>query len=94
MKYAKWKAVEIDHCMKSGIPPTPGPPGEGWMGRDSDTVSPADDEQKQPSPKPTPKPRQNLDQPPYPTGGVPVGYPPISDPAAQSTGNLLFCCLL
>lgn len=27
MKYAKWKAVEIDRCLKSGITPTPGPPG-------------------------------------------------------------------
>ena len=28
MKYAKWKAVEIDRCLKNGITPTPGPPGE------------------------------------------------------------------
>lgn len=27
MKYAKWKAVEIDKCLKNGIMPTPGPPG-------------------------------------------------------------------
>ena len=27
MKYAKWKAVEIDRCLKNGITPTPGPPG-------------------------------------------------------------------
>lgn len=26
-KYAKWKAVEIDRCLKNGINPTPGPPG-------------------------------------------------------------------
>jgi len=26
MKYAKWKAVEIDRCLKAGITPTPGPP--------------------------------------------------------------------
>ena len=26
MKYAKWKAVEIDRCLKAGIQPTPGPP--------------------------------------------------------------------
>ena len=28
MKYSKWKAVEIDRCLKNGIEPTPGPPGE------------------------------------------------------------------
>lgn len=27
MKYAKWKAVEVDRCLKNGITPTPGPPG-------------------------------------------------------------------
>ena len=27
LKYAKWKAVEIDRCLKNGITPTPGPPG-------------------------------------------------------------------
>ena len=27
MKYAKWKAVEIDRCLKTGVTPTPGPPG-------------------------------------------------------------------
>ena len=26
-KYAKWKAVDIDKCLKNGITPTPGPPG-------------------------------------------------------------------
>jgi len=26
-KYAKWKAVDIDKCLKHGITPTPGPPG-------------------------------------------------------------------
>lgn len=29
MKYAKWKAVEIDRCLKGGVPPTPGPPAAG-----------------------------------------------------------------
>ena len=28
MKYSKWKAVEIDRCLKNGITPSPGPPGE------------------------------------------------------------------
>lgn len=28
-KYAKWKAVDIDKCLKNGITPTPGPPGGG-----------------------------------------------------------------
>ena len=35
MSYAKWKAVEIDRCLKNGIVPTPGPPGgdnEGDVG--------------------------------------------------------------
>lgn len=26
-KYAKWKAVDIDKCLKNDIMPTPGPPG-------------------------------------------------------------------
>ena len=29
MRYAKWKAVEIDRCLKSGITPTPGSPNSG-----------------------------------------------------------------
>lgn len=40
MKYAKWKAVEIDRCLKNGITPTPGPPGE----------QPLEDEATGPSP--------------------------------------------
>lgn len=42
MKYAKWKAVEIGRCLKSGIVPTPGPPGGGDMGEsEGDAVGPA-----------------------------------------------------
>ena len=82
MKYAKWKAVEIDRCLKGGIPPTPGPPG----GSDDDqfggvgqppagfTVEPSANEQdpsntQSPSPKPVPKPRQNIPQPTRQEGG-------------------------
>ena len=34
-KYAKWKAVDIDKCLKNGITPTPGPPG----GEDSEFIN-------------------------------------------------------
>ena len=34
-KYAKWKAVDIDKCLKNGITPTPGPPG----GDDSEFIN-------------------------------------------------------
>ena len=27
MKYAKWKAADINRCLKNNIQPTPGPPG-------------------------------------------------------------------
>lgn len=35
MSYAKWKAVEIDRCLKNGIVPTPGPPGGEEQGADA-----------------------------------------------------------
>lgn len=35
MKYSKWKAVEIDRCLKNGITPTPGPPGDQLFEDDS-----------------------------------------------------------
>jgi len=41
MKYAKWKAVEIDRCLKSGIMPTPGPPGGEAGGNGGEAVGPA-----------------------------------------------------
>jgi vacuolar protein sorting-associated protein VTA1 len=56
-RYARWKAVEIDRCLKNGIPPTPGPPGEGGGELSEQTVSPFPEEQLQPSARPTPKPR-------------------------------------
>ena len=64
-KYAKWKAVEIDRCLKSGISPTPGPPGEATAdeGFSADIVTPAREQQREPSPRPTPKPRHNVAQP-------------------------------
>jgi vacuolar protein sorting-associated protein VTA1 len=37
-KYAKWKAIEIDRCIKNGIPPTPGPPG-GMEDEEDDEIS-------------------------------------------------------
>ena len=39
MKYSKWKAVEIDRCLKNGITPTPGPPGDELL-EDETTPSP------------------------------------------------------
>ena len=35
-KYAKWKAVEIDRCLKNGITPTPGPAGVNEGEEDDD----------------------------------------------------------
>ena len=78
MKYAKWKAVEIDRCLKNGIPPTPGPPGGneedlelqfGGVGPPAAgfTVGPSDTQF--PSPKPVPKPRQNIPRPTLQEGG-------------------------
>lgn len=40
MKYSKWKAVEIDRCIKNGITPTPGPPGEQLFDDESDPSPP------------------------------------------------------
>lgn len=66
MKYAKWKAVEIDRCLKNGITPTPGPPGE----------QPFEDEATGPAapigfnvqpPDPYPGPGYGSDQPPAPS---------------------------
>ena len=80
-KYAKWKAVEIDRCLKNGIPPTPGPPGEA-------TAELADDAEGHIIPKPSPKPRQNptpgvpAGQTQYPTPGVPP-YPMPGLPTGQ-----------
>lgn len=69
MKYAKWKAVEIDRCLKNGITPTPGPPGEQMFDEEpaqpppmgfnvqppaSDDQPPASDDQPGPSWEPTP----------------------------------------
>ena len=73
MKYAKWKAVEIDRCLKNGITPTPGPPGE---------------QQFEDEATPTPPVGFNI-QPPAPGPSDQSGPPPsISDwqqPAPQST---------
>ena len=72
-KYAKWKAVEIDRCLKNGIPPTPGPPGEGGAELSEDAEGHIV--------KPTPKPRQHpapgmpTGQLQYPTPGLPTDLP-------------------
>lgn len=66
MKYSKWKAVEIDRCLKNGITPTPGPPGEQTFEEDFapappppvgfNVQPPPDDNQAGPSWEPTPPP--------------------------------------
>lgn len=73
MKYAKWKAVEIDKCLKNGITPTPGPPDEsgdqGGVGDYPTPPGPGDASYPPPmamDDKPVPKPRQNLPPPSYP----------------------------
>ena len=72
LKYAKWKAVEIDKCLKNGITPTPGPPAgeelqEGLpvpRGEENPVVV-------QPYPPPPTSEKQPWEQP-YPPG--PVAY--------------------
>ena len=81
-KYAKWKAVEIDRCLKNGIAPTPGPPGQTELTEDGS------ESDREPSPKPTPKPRQNFSQQPVIPGPAsdqqPVYPPPdIGPPGHQ-----------
>lgn len=54
MKYAKWKAVEIDRCLKTGVTPTPGPPGGmedefGAMGGGGGEYDPSDVQQPPPT---------------------------------------------
>jgi vacuolar protein sorting-associated protein VTA1 len=90
-RYARWKAVEIDRCLKNGIPPTPGPPGEGGGELSEQTVSPFPEEQLQPSARPTPKPR-SLPPEPGPQPLYPPAYPlppptleVIPPPAADAT---------
>jgi vacuolar protein sorting-associated protein VTA1 len=78
MKYAKWKAVEIDKCLKNGITPTPGPPDsaaaddEGAVGYYPMPSGPGDGSTSysQQDSKPVPKPRHNISQDP------PDTYPP------------------
>lgn len=64
MKYAKWKAVEIDRCLKTGVTPTPGPPGGDGLGdvMSGPPSNPADasTSDQLPGERPVPKPRQNL----------------------------------
>ena len=100
MKYGKWKAVEIDRCLKNGITPTPGPPGGDEMGGDlqygfsaapppSDSVPSATNFPTEPA-RPVPHPRHNLpaEQPAYPPYTSPAeqpAYPPFTSPAQQPT---------
>ena len=81
-KYAKWKAVEIDRCLKNGIPPTPGSPRETEDSFADDveiniTEDSSVSEIRQPSPKPTPKPRHN---PPPTDYQPPTDYHPVYPP--------------
>ncbi len=74
MKYAKWKAVEIDKCLKNGITPTPGPPG-GFKEQDDEPEEPAGNYGNQPGPSsdvpigfdpPSVSPQNWSQQPPQP----------------------------
>ena len=82
MKYSKWKAVEIDRCLKNGITPTPGGPGEetfddetapappvGFTVQPPSFDQPADPSWNYQPPaetRPTPKPRHMAHQNPLP----------------------------
>lgn len=96
MKYAKWKAVELGKCLKSGIAPTPGPPVDaddqetgGYFPPQYPTTSGPGDATTSYGDKPVPKPRHNIHQDPQaPTGYVPdlqapVGY--VQDPRAPTS---------
>ena len=73
-KYAMWKAVEIDRCLKNGIQPTSGGPGEdptsggpgeeGLLPDAEGRLRPAAEEQPKPTPKPRSLPPETLDPPP------------------------------
>ena len=87
MKYSKWKAVEIDRCLKNGIEPTPGPPGEQAFDVEpgpapsvgfniqpppSDVQVPWPDSTP-PEQKPVPKPRHTASRDDYGAGGYSGG---------------------
>lgn len=95
MKYAKWKAVEIGRCLKSGITPTPGPPSTGDGSNDEGAVGiypqppglgdgasypPQND-------RPVPKPRQNIQPPAVYPPNPPASYPPNPPASYPSLDN-------
>lgn len=71
-KFAMWRAVEIDRCIKNGIPPTP-PPDQYQPPSPPPPPAVGDDETK-----PTPKPRSLASQSPaiIPPPHIDVPYPP------------------
>ena len=95
MKYAKWKAVEIDRCLKNGITPTPGPPGGFDDPNDltaPPTQPPPGNYGDQPGPsgsyygdQPGPSGGYSYQEQPEPTGSY--GYQPgPSNPQPQEIG--------
>lgn len=104
MKYAKWKAVEIGKCLKSGITPTPGPPvddtgvgyysDQGAVGYDTSQFPPsgpgdATSSYDPQGEKPVPKPRHNLQQDlPPPSSFYPT--PQSSKPPAYDPAKVGF----
>ena len=96
MRYAKWKAVEIDRCLKAGVLPTPGPPNahlEPDLDPTSsvmpqpytDTGGPSSSNDIYPpfESRPVPKPRHNLarDMPPGPSDYTdPTSGPSLPNP--------------
>ncbi len=88
MKYAKWKAVEIDKCLKSGITPTPGPPG-GFQSTDPEQLPPTTAYQP-PDPSTAYQPPGPSYQPPDPSyqpPGPSTAYQPPG-PSYQPPGTL------
>lgn len=91
MKYAKWKAVELSKCLKSGIAPTPGPPGgvdeeQGDVGYFPSPASGPADATTSYGVKPVPKPRHNVPQEPQ----APTGYVPDPNPSSYAPSNVGF----
>lgn len=103
MKYAKWKAVEIDRCLKNGITPTPGPPGEQLLDDEVtppppvgfnvqpppsvDQPSPSWDSTPPAESKPIPKPRLMASHNPAPQ--KPSSYDEYEAGATDSWGDQL-----
>ena len=78
MKYAKWKAVELEKCLRLGITPTPGPPG----GDEASSIGPDDGAMGGHYPPPPSDPMEGTSRDFYPPqGDRPVPKPRHNTPS-------------